>query len=82
MTSISFINGFYKPEWQEFVPGTAVRYCEGVAVAADDNDFAVYDGGTSYMGRVDKATGEITYGGDKDDYKEGFLAAAKAVICA
>ena len=41
LTTGSFINKEYKPEWAEFVPGTKVRYCEGTFNSDDGNDFSV-----------------------------------------
>ena len=84
MTNINFINKEYKKEWIEFVPNTdnTVRYCEGTAAADDGVDFAVYDGATNYMGRVNKLTGEISYNGKEgEEYNKTFLLAAKETIC-
>ena len=80
----SFINKEYKPEWTEFVPGTnnKVRYCEGTFSSDDGNDFAVYDGATNYLGRINRAAKKITeYNGAEDDYKRTFMNAALAEIC-
>ena len=82
LTTGSFINKEYKPEWTEFVPGTKVRYCEGTFGSDDGNDFAVYDGATNYLGRIDRAAKKITeYNGAEDGYKRTFMYAALAEIC-
>lgn len=84
LTTGSFINKEYKPEWIEFVPFTnnKVRYCEGTFSSDDGNDFAVYDGATNYLGRIDRAAKKITeYNGAEDDYKRTFMNAALAEIC-
>lgn len=80
----SFINKDYKPEWDEFVPNTdnKVRYCEGTYASDDGIDFAVFDGATNYMGRIDKVAKKITeINGKEDDYKDSFLHAALSAIC-
>ena len=77
----SFTNNEYKNEWDEFVPGTEVRYKEGTYISDDGNDFAVYDGATNYLGRVNKETGEISYNGSENEYDKTFLEAAKKEIC-
>lgn len=79
----SFTNTEYKKTWTEFVPGThnKVRYCEGTFVSNDGNDFAVYDGATNYLGRVNKETGEISYNGSESEYNKTFLESAKKEIC-
>ena len=82
LTTGSFINKEYKPEWTEFVRGTKVRYCEGTFGSDDGNDFAVYDGATNYLGRIDRAAKKITeYSGAEDEYKRTFMNAALAEIC-
>lgn len=82
MTHGSFVNKAYKPEWKKFVPGTnnTVRYCEGTFGSDDGVDFAIYDGGTNYVGRVNKETGEMKPNTDTE-YDKSFVEAAKAVIC-
>lgn len=77
----SFTNVEYKKEWDEFVPGTKVLYKEGTYVSDDGNDFAVYDGATNYLGRVNKETGEISYNGSESEYNKTFLESAKKEIC-
>ena len=77
----SFTNNEYKNEWDEFVSGTKVLYKEGTYVSDDGNDFAVYDGATNYLGRVNKETGEISYNGSESEYNKTFLEAAKKEIC-
>lgn len=77
----SFTNVEYKKEWDEFVPGTKVLYKEGTYVSDDGNDFAVYDGATNYLGRVNKETGEIFYNGSESEYNKTFLESAKKEIC-
>lgn len=87
MTTGSFVNEAYKKEWMEFVPnmkdreGNPIRYADATFCADEGNDFAVYDGGQNYMGRVNRKTGEIEFNGAKDEYKSTFLEAAKKVIC-
>lgn len=87
MTTGSFVNEAYKKEWMEFIPnmkdrkGDPIRYADGTFGADDGNDFAVYDGATNYLGRVNRKTGEINFNGEKDEYKKTFLEAAKNVIC-
>ena len=77
----SFTNAEYKKEWDEFVPGTKVLYKEGTYVSDDGNDFAVYDGATNYLGRVNKETREISYNGSESEYNKTFLESAKKEIC-
>ena len=77
----SFTNVEYKKEWDEFVPGTKVLYKEGTYVSDDGNDFAVYDGATNYLGRVNKETGVISYNGSESEYNKTFLESAKKEIC-
>ena len=77
----SFTNNEYKNEWDEFVPGTKVLYKEGTYTSDDGNDFAVYDGATNYLGRVNKETGEISYNGSENEYDKTFLESAKKEIC-
>ena len=77
----SFTNSEYKKECDEFVPGTKVLYIEGTYVSDDGNDFAVYDGATNYLGRVNKETGEISYNGSESEYNKTFLESAKKEIC-
>lgn len=77
----SFTNSEYKKEWDEFVPGTKVLYKEGTYASDDGNDFAVYDGATNYLGRVNKETGEISYNGSESEYNKTFLESAKKEIC-
>lgn len=82
LTTGSFINKEYKPEWTKFVHGAKVRYCEGTFSSDDGNDFAVYDGATNYLGRINRAAKKITeYNGAEDEYKRTFMNAALAEIC-
>lgn len=88
MKTMQFVNEGYKKEWLELVPnmydrdGNHPRYCEGTAISEDGGiDWAVFDGGQNYMGRVNKATGEIIYDNGNDEYNDTFLKAAAAAIC-
>lgn len=87
MYTDTFVNKYYKKEWEEFVPGwedrdgNPVPYAVGTYITEDLVNYAIYDGGQNYMGSVNKATGEIKYNTSKDEYKDSFLLSAKEVIC-
>lgn len=77
----SFVNTLYKGTWAKLVPGTNAEYKNGTYVSKDGTDYAVYDGATNYMGRVNRETGEIKANGEMSEYKESFLKSAKDAIC-
>lgn len=80
---VSFINTEYKKEWVEWVPGFegSLRYCEGTYTIEPDGTKMVYDGATSFMGRVNP-DGSFSSNRDCDGdvptiYELTFLRAAK-----
>lgn len=72
----SFVNTLYKGTWAKLVPGTNAEYKNGTYVSKDGVDYAVYDGATNYIGRVNKETGELTSNGAMTEYKASFLICA------
>ena len=74
LTTGSFINKEYKPEWTEFVPGTKVRYCEGTCGSEKGYDkWAVYDGATNFLAHISKIDRSVEYNGEADEYKKSFV---------
>lgn len=76
----SFVNSLYKKEWDVYTHDGKTKFADGTFFSDDGEWFAVYDGATNYMGRVNKTTGEIQFNGTPDVYKETFLVEAKRSI--